>query len=340
MRPQESSLKQEVVKLKIVIMGAGAIGSLYGGLLSLSGVDVTLVGRPPHVSRVRESGLVISGVLGEHIAHPNAVEDTADLAHADFVFITTKSYDTIDAARAVQHLVDDGAAIVVLQNGLGTEKLVEQELKTHRVLRATTCMGAQVVEPGHVNVTGIGITEVGSHHKENRGLVDTIVDHLEGAGFKVRPSDNMDGVVWTKTLVNCGINPIGALTGLTNGEIYQNRTLRSLIINIVNEVMSVVRELGVTLTTDDPIRYTLGTAKATGSNLNSMLQDFLARKRTEIDYITGAVIEIAHKLGFSLPVNETLYALVKVLEAKRLGTDDAITDYLSPDSLIQVITGN
>ncbi|MCF2136080.1 MAG: 2-dehydropantoate 2-reductase [Candidatus Thorarchaeota archaeon] len=323
--------------MHVVIMGAGAIGSLYGGLLSLSGIDVTLVGRPPHVSRIRSSGLVISGVLGDHTAHPKAIDDPTNIDHADFVFITTKSYDTVAAARAVRHLVDNGAALVVLQNGLGTERLVEQDLGTQRVLRATTCMGAQLVEPGHVHITGTGITEIGSHHDENRALVESVVAIIKAAGFHARSSENMDGVVWTKTLVNCGINPVGALTGLTNGEIYQNKMLRGLVISLINETMSVVDALGVTLTTDDPIRYTLGTAKATGANLNSMLQDILASKRTEIDYITGAVIEIARELGISLPVSETVYALVKALEAKKVGTAALSSDFVSVEDLVHVL---
>ncbi|MHA1772142.1 MAG: ketopantoate reductase family protein [Candidatus Thorarchaeota archaeon] len=323
--------------MHVVIMGAGAIGSLYGGLLSLSGIDVTLVGRPPHVSQIRSSGLVLSGVLGDYIAYPEAIEDPTTIDHADFVFITTKSYDTVAAARAVRHLVNNGAAIVVLQNGLGTEKLVERDLNTRRVLRATTCMGAQLVEPGHVHITGTGVTEIGSHHDENRELVESVVDIIEAAGFNARSSENMDGVVWTKTLVNCGINPVGALTGLTNGEIHRNKMLRSLVISLINETMSVVHALGVTLTTNNPIRYTLGTAKATGANLNSMLQDIIAGKRTEIDYITGAVIEIAHELGFSLPVSETVYALVKALEAKKTGTADMESDFVSAEDLVHVL---
>ncbi len=324
--------------MRIVIMGAGAIGSLYGGLLSfVDGVDVILVGRAPHISQIKAMGLKISGVMGNHVAFPKATDDPLEIPNADIVFITTKSYDTLEATRQIRHLVEGGAHVLVLQNGLGTEKLVENELGVTRILRATTCMGAKLVEPGHVDVTGVGITEVGSHYDDNLETVETIVDLLEAAGFNVRSSDNMDGVVWTKTLVNCGINPVGALTGLTNGEIYRNKSLRGLIINLVNETMLVVRALGIRLTTDDPIRYTLGTAKATANNLNSMLQDILARKRTEIDYLTGAVIKIARRLGISLPVSETIYTLVKALEFRLVSDPVPSMEFVSTEELVRIL---
>ncbi|MHA1246907.1 MAG: ketopantoate reductase family protein [Candidatus Thorarchaeota archaeon] len=326
---------------RIVVMGAGAIGSLYGGLMCRAGFDVILVARPPHVGAIRTDGLKITGILGEMTCRVEAVESARAIDRADIVFITTKSYDTVNAAREIRHLVDAGAPVVVLQNGLGTERLVERELMTTRVLRATTCMGAALDSPGHVNITGDGLTEVGSHHDENKTIVDEVVGILETSGFNVRGSDNMEGVVWTKTLVNCGINPVGALTGLTNGEIYRSQVLRRLVIRLVEETMQVVDALGVRLTTDNPIRYTLGTAKATGDNVNSMLQDIRARKRTEIDYLTGAVLKIAEDLGLDLPASQTVYALVKALESRYIESqDDQVSDmFLSSQELVQVIMG-
>ena len=301
--------------VKIVMMGAGAIGSLYGGMLSLAGEsEVILVGRKPHVTAVRANGLRLKGVLGEHTVHLEATDDPRQITKADFVFITTKTYDTLAAAARIEHLVHDGACVVVLQNGLDTEKEVERVLSTTRVLRATTCMGALVTEPGEVIVTGQGLTEIGSHHPNNKEMVELISVLLRHAGFHVKTSENIDGVVWTKTIVNCGMNPVGALTGLTNGEIYNNKGLRGLVLRLVKEATKVAEGLGIRLTTEDPIRYTLGTAKATGANVNSMLQDIRAKKRTEIDSITGEVIRLARQMGIETPASESVYALVKALE--------------------------
>ena len=305
--------------MKIVIMGSGAIGGLYGGLLSLSGEDVIhLVGRKLQMESIRDNNLRIKGILGDHELHLDVTDDPRDIHSADLVFITTKAYDTIEAASQIRHLVDGGAYVLCLQNGLDTEVKVADYLGTTRVLRGTTCMGALVTGPGEIIATGCGITEIGSHFPENREMVNKVVKRLKQAGFDVRSSDNIEGVVWTKTIVNCGINPIGALTGLTNGEIHDDMALRNLVVKLVEEAAQVADTLDVKLTTDDPIRYTLGTAKATAENTNSMLQDVRACKRTEIESITGEVIRRAEELGIDTPFSETVYALVKALESKRL----------------------
>ncbi len=307
-------------------MGAGAIGSLYGGLLSLKYPgSVTLVGRNPLVASVNEGGLILEGVMGEYTIAVRAIEDPSTIKKADYVFITTKTYDTLTAAQSVKHLIDAGAYVIIVQNGIGTELALAEALNTTRVIRATTCMGALMVSPGIVNATGRGITELGSRYPENMETVYKIADLLQDAGFDVRTSENIEGVVWTKTIVNCGINPIGALTGMTNGEIHGNPILRELVIRLVQETAAVADALGIELTTDDPVRYTLGTAEATSENTNSMLQDILARKRTEIDAITGAVIRIANELGLNAPVSQTVFALVKAIES-RYTDDGSVTD--------------
>jgi 2-dehydropantoate 2-reductase len=141
--------------------------------------------------------------------------------------------------------------------------------------------------------------------------------------------------------VNCGINPVGALTGLSNGDVYKNKALRGLIVRLVEEAVQVVEALGIELTTEDPVRYALGTAKATGNNINSMLQDLQAGKRTEIDAITGEVIRLAKLYGIETPSSDAVYALVKALESKYLkeGKKLAETDILPIDDLVEAITG-
>jgi 2-dehydropantoate 2-reductase len=325
--------------MKIIIMGAGAIGSLYGGLLELGGHDVTLVGRESHIEAVQKNGLQVLGVLGEHSVKLKALMEPGEMHDADYVFITTKAYDVEPAAKSIKHLIGPETNVVCLQNGIGTETRVEAVLETQRVLRATTCMGALVTRPGEVTVTGVGVTEIGSHHHENQPAVQKLVEILRDIGFNVRGSDNIDGVIWTKTIVNCGINPIGALTGLTNGEVYNSQELRGLVIHLVNEVVRVIKELGIELTTDDPIRYTLGTAKATGDNINSMLQDIQAHKRTEVEFITGEVIRLARELGIATPYNETVYALVRALESRMLREKKEIpVPRLSTEQMVEVLT--
>ncbi|MFX1606638.1 MAG: ketopantoate reductase family protein [Promethearchaeota archaeon] len=328
--------------MKIVVVGSGAIGSLYGAFLSrLEDTEVILVGRNPHVSAIQSKGLKIKGILGNHVFKLKAMKFASKIDTADLVIVTTKTYDTLVAAKSAKHLVDGGASVLLIQNGLGTEEMVAKALKTTKVLRATTCMGALRTSPGVVTATGCGLTEIGSRYPENKELVEKLTEMMKEVGFDVRSSDNIEGVVWTKTLVNCGINPVGALTGLTNGEVYNNKALRSLIVRLVEEAVQVVEALGVKLTTEDPVRYALGTAKATGDNINSMLQDLQAGKRTEIDAITGEVIRLAKEHGIETPSSEAVYALVKALESKYIeeGKKLSKVDILAADDLVEAITG-
>jgi len=328
--------------MKIVVVGSGSIGSLYGAFLSrFEDTEVILVGRNPHISAIQSKGLKIKGILGEHVFKLKAMKDASEVDKADLVIITTKTYDTLTAAQSAKHLIDAGASVLLIQNGLGTEELVAKNLNTTKVLRATTCMGALRTSPGVVTATGCGLTEIGSRYPENYELVEKLSKMMKDVGFEVRTSKNIEGVVWTKTLVNCGINPVGALTGLSNGEVYRNKALRGLIVRLVKEAVQVVEALGIELTTEDPVRYALGTAKATGDNINSMLQDLRAGKRTEIDAITGEVIRLAKLHGIETPSSEAVYALVKALESKCLdkGKELADTDVLAIDDLVEAITG-
>ena len=327
--------------MKIVVVGSGAIGSLYGAFLSrFEDTEVILVGRNPHVSAIQTIGLKIKGILGDHTFKMKAMQSASEVDSADLVIVTTKTYDTITAAKSAKHLTDAGASILLIQNGLGTEELVAKALNTTKVLRATTCMGALRTSPGVVTATGCGLTEIGSRYAENYDLVERLSMMMKEVGFDVRTSENIEGVVWTKTLVNCGINPVGALTGLSNGDVYKNQALRGLIVRLVKEAVQVVEALGVELTTEDPVRYALGTAKATGDNINSMLQDLQAGKRTEIDAITGEVIRLAKQFGIETPSSDAVYALVKALESKNLveGKELEETDILAIDELVEAIT--
>jgi 2-dehydropantoate 2-reductase len=327
--------------MKIVVVGSGAIGSLYGAFLSrFEDTEVILIGRHPHISAIQSKGLKIKGILGDHMFKLKAMKYASEVDNADLVIVTTKTYDTLAAAQSAKHLIENGASVLLIQNGLGTEERVAEALNTTKVLRATNCLGALRTTPGVVTATGSGLTEIGSRHPENTELVERLTHMMREVGFEVRSSDNIEGVVWTKTLVNCGINPVGALTGLTNGEVYNNKALRGLIVRLVEEAVQVVEALGIELTTEDPVRYALGTAKATADNINSMLQDLQAGKRTEIDAITGEVIRLAKELGIETPSSEAVYALVKALESKNIeeGKKLADTDILEIDDLVEAIT--
>jgi len=292
-------------------MGAGSIGSLFAALLSKAGWRVAIVARRPHVEAVRAGGLrVESGALGCFTAEVEAHEAVDSVEGCfDLALITVKAYDTKQASLQVRPVVRRGAVPLCLQNGLGVEDEASQALGV-KAFRAVTSNGAMLVEPGLVEHTGVGETLVGGDHQ----VLDAMAEALRALGLPARRVEDVEGAVWMKTLVNAGINPLGAITGLRNGELLTVGWLRELMRRVVEEGCRVALEKGVELE-GDPVEEAFKVAKATAGNKNSMLQDLERGRRTEVDYINGAIAREARALGMEAPLNEALTALVKAMEA-------------------------
>lgn len=298
--------------MKALIMGAGAIGSLMGGFLAKAGAEVVLVGRRAHVEAVRSRGLRVEGPLGSFTVKVDAHEKPEE-AKGDFdlVLITVKAYDTAEAAKQVKRLVEKQAVPLCLQNGLGVEEEASRVLGTV-VFRGVTNNGAMLAQPGTVHHTGVGETLIGG-----RGvLMEKLVTMLNASGLPARRVDNIAEAVWIKTLVNAGINPLGAITGLRNGELLKVGWLRNLMKAVVEEGANIAKKMGVELGID-PVELTFKVAKDTANNKNSMLQDLERKKRTEVDYINGAIVKAAQQVGMEAPLNEALTKLVKAMEGVR-----------------------
>ncbi len=292
-------------------MGAGAIGSLFGGYLAEAGNDVVLIGRERHVQAIMERGLVLRDE-SDRVIKVKAVTSPREAEGAfDLVLLTVKAYDTGLAAREASGLIEGGAALLCLQNGLGVEDIASEVVE--RPMRGVTMNGALFLEAGMVAHSGRGDTVVGELDGSVSPRAEAVAGVFSAAGLKTRVTRNVRGVVWGKTLVNVGINALGALTGLRNGELLRVESLRQLMAGAVGEGVAVAEKAGVRLE-GDPVSLTVGAAEATAANRNSMLQDVSAGRRTEIDFLNGAISERGRRLGVPTPVNDVLTGLVKGLE--------------------------
>jgi len=295
--------------LKALVMGAGTIGSLFAAYLAKQGWEVAIIARRTHVEAVRSRGLRVEGPLGSFTAKVEAYEDPSSVKDRfNLVLITVKAYDTRQAAMQVEPLIKQGAVPLCLQNGLGVEVEASQALGV-KVYRAVTSNGALLAEPGFVKHTGLGETLMSG----SQPLLDELVEALKASGLPARKVEDVEGAVWLKTLINAGINPLGAITGLRNGELLEVGWLRDLMRGVVEEGWRVALRKGVELE-EDPVEAVFRVAKATASNKNSMLQDLERGRRTEVDYINGAIAREARALGMEAPLNEALTALVKAME--------------------------
>ncbi|KYH38741.1 MAG: 2-dehydropantoate 2-reductase [Candidatus Hecatellales archaeon B24] len=305
-------------KFRLLVVGAGALGCLYAAILSSVGHRVSLLGRLQTVEAVRSRGLKVHGKLNLEVEVEEAAEAVDKLRSPDgfdLVLLAVKAYQVAEAAVQVAPVAAvSGSPVLCLQNGLGVEEEAAEALGfLTPVVRGVSFCGAYVEQPAVVRCTGVGETLIADTPLK---ALSKFASCLREAGLSAGMKKNMETVVWEKTLVNAGINPFGALTGLRNGELLEAEGIPEAMAETVREGVKVAERKGVRLARD-PVKLTFETARATAQNYNSMLQDVKRGKRTEIDYINGALSRLGSLLGVPTPLNKLLTKLVKDLEAGR-----------------------
>jgi len=293
--------------MEVLVYGAGALGSLVGGLLARTH-EVTLVGRDPHMRRVREDGLRIDGEVDVHV-RPRAVTDGTHRS-ADLAVVTTKAYDTDAAARALA--TGEYDAVCSLQNGF-TEERLDAALDS-TVFAGTASYGARFVEPGRVACTGIGEVVVGPLSGGTDPLAERVGSAFAEAGIETTVAADMPRRRYEKLAVNAGINGPSALARLSNGATLDGpggETAREA----AREVARVARADGIGLGGDEAVAAVERVAADTAANRSSMCEDVAAGRRTEVDAIYGAAIDCADRFGVSAPTCRTLASLIRAWEA-------------------------
>lgn len=295
--------------MRIYVLGAGSIGSLFGALLSEAGEDVTLIGRPEHMKEINERGLKIVGIK-EFTTYPKALTEMPP-EPPDLLILSTKSHSTAYALECAKGSIGPNTWILSIQNGLGNE---EEALKyTENVLGGITTNGAVLEKWGVVRWVGEGITIVGQYPKGREIFADEVVKIFNKAGLKTKLSENIVGWKWVKAIVNSAINPIGAVLEVKNGKILEEEYLLELAKRVVKEGCQVATQLGIEFE-KHPIEFLIETLENTQENYNSMLQDIKRRKKTEIDFINGKIVEYGREIGLETPLNFALWSLVKAKE--------------------------
>lgn len=292
--------------MNVVIFGAGSLGSLLGGLLAREH-DVTLVGRDPHVSTIKASGLRVSGEF-EFTANPDATTDVPE--RADLAVVTVKAYDTAAAAAALGDC--DLDSCLSLQNGMGNEATLAEALEC-AVLAGTCTYGARLAEPGHVECTGVGAVALGPRTGGDSAVADDVGAAFDAAGVETTVADDMPRRLWEKLAVNAGINATTALADVPNGALVDGPG-SDVAATAAREVARVARSEGVELSDETATAAVEAVASDTAANTSSMRQDRQRGSRTEIDAINGYVVDRAAE---PVPVNRTLTALVRAWERGR-----------------------
>jgi 2-dehydropantoate 2-reductase len=292
------------------------MGSLYGGMLSRAGFEVVLFDvYKEHVEKVRAEGLVIEdAATGESIiAHPQASTDVRSVNGSDAFIVFVKSTATEQAVVQFKDFAGPRAIVVTLQNGLGNEAIIVRHFGAERTAAGVTSQGATFLGPGHIRHAGKGPTHISMADGEN-GKLTALAAALSAAGFETHMENDVEGLVWSKLVINVGINALTALLGQTNGALLQHEETKSVMADLVGEAVAVAKARGVHLVYTDPLATVYDVARKTGANRSSMLQDFDKRRESEIDFMNGAIVREADTLGISVPVNTTITRLVRTMD--------------------------
>jgi 2-dehydropantoate 2-reductase len=294
---------------KIIVLGAGAIGSVFGALLSKKN-DVTLIGRENHVKAINLKGLTLSGEVNE-VFHVRAEKEIHEIPKNALIILTTKAHESAEAIKGIRKIIKRDTVILIIQNGLGNEEIVNKIVGYEaKVLRGVTMIAAEFFEPGKVNFLN-GETVI-----EYDEAAEKIAKVFNECGLKTCLSNEIEREIWCKLIINCVANPLTAIFRVRNNEVI-SETLKAVRHGIVRECVQIAEAEGVSLPNNLLEEIDRKIAKYT--NFSSMCQDILKGEKTEIDFLNGKIVELGRKHGIPTPVNEALVAFIKFLEEKSDG---------------------
>lgn len=306
--------------IRVAVLGAGAVGCFFGGMLARAGHRVTLIGRPVHVDAFKKSGLHFEGLkFNEHVPVGASTEASA-VRGARLVLFCVKSTDTGPAAAQIAPFLDAEALVLNLQNGVDNTERIQELLKSARVscpvIPAVVYVATEMAGPGHLKHHGRGDLVIGALDKKISTMsLEKIKSWFETANVPVAISDNVAGELWAKLVVNCAYNALSAITQLPYGKLIEGAGIRETMRAVVEETLAVAKASGVAMAPDMLARvYKI--ADAMPAQFSSTAQDLARGKPTEIDHLNGYVVRKGEALGIPTPANRMLHALVKLLESK------------------------
>jgi 2-dehydropantoate 2-reductase len=301
--------------VRIAIVGPGALGCLIAGFLKArTKEEIWLIDKSPErAKRIRANGIRVEG-MSSVSASIDISANPKEVGVCDLIFICVKSYSTEDACKEIRDLVGEKTFILTLQNGIGNVQVLNDHFGSDHVIAGVTNHGATLMGPGHVSHAGRGDTIIGMYSGKVLGPVRDAANILTKCGFETKVSKDIDSVIWSKLIINIGINALTGITRIKNGMLIKHDSSREIMRSSVQEAMKIIKRKRIKLVYDDPIQKVESVCKATATNVSSMLQDILSSKRTEIDYINGVITRQGRSMGIPTPVNEALINLIKTIE--------------------------
>ena len=297
--------------MKFAVMGAGAVGCYYGGMLARAGHEVVLVARPEHVEAMQRQGLLLDTQTFEERVRVQASTQPEAVQGAQCVLFCVKSTDTESAGLAMAPHLAEGATVLSLQNGVDNAERLQATLQ-RPVLPAVVYVAAAMAGPGHVQHFGRGELVLAASPTS-----EPLAHTFAAAGIPVQVSDNVAGALWAKLVLNCVYNPLSAITGQPYGQIVSRPDLDvpRMMDDVVQECLAVARASGIVLP-DGTAEAVLPLAATMPGQISSTAQDLARGRPTEIDHINGFIVRRGEALGIATPANRLLHILVHLLEKR------------------------
>jgi 2-dehydropantoate 2-reductase len=304
--------------MKIAIVGTGAMGSVYAGLLGDAGNEVWAIDTwQAHIDAIRAKGLRVEGASGDRIVKVNATSDTTSVGPVDLVVIATKAMHVEAAAESAKALIDPGTTVLTIQNGLGSAEKVARALGEDKVaIGVVGGFGASIKAPGHAHHNGWELVRLGELNGPVTPRLERVAEIWRDAGFKVRTYDNIDQLVWEKLICNVCYSGPCAVLECTIGEVIDDESAWAVASRCALEAFDVARACGIPLEIEDAVQYVREFGLKIPRARPSVLLDHMARRVSEIGVINGAIPLAAHAVGLEAPYNEVITALVKAKEAR------------------------
>ena len=300
---------------KIAVVGAGAVGGYFGGLLARAGAPVVMIGRPAFVETVKKSGLFLDTLRFQESVRVEASTELSAVRGSEIVLFCVKTTDNAATARALAPLLAPGALVLSMQNGVDNVEQIRAAAEID-ALPAVVYVAASVPEPGRVKHAGRGDLVVGPENEKTKRIAAL----FSRAQVPCRISENIDGELWTKLIWNCALNAVSALGRAKYGQIAASADAMKVVETTVYEVLAVARAAGIHLPgLEDPRAAMAGALKIAtqlAEAFSSTAQDLNRGKLTEIDSLNGFISRRGAELGVSTPMNHALYALVKLAEGR------------------------
>ncbi|MBI5145253.1 MAG: 2-dehydropantoate 2-reductase [Candidatus Omnitrophica bacterium] len=302
--------------MKIVIVGPGAMGCLVAAFLSKSKAEVLILDKnKERAAKINQQGIIVEGVSGNWQAKISATTEVKEISNADLIIICVKSYHTKEATSQTKPLINDNTRVLTLQNGIGNIEIIGEVIGSDKVIGGVTNQGATLLDTGHIRHAGKGETVIGRSDGKIPVELRSIRELFNRVGLETKISRDIRGLLWSKLIINVGINALTAITRLNNGRLIEFEGTRKILREAVTEAVRIAKRKRIKLVYDDPLAKVEAVCEATAGNVSSMLQDVLKKRRTEIDFINGVIVRQAQELRIPTPVNSLLVDLVKTIEA-------------------------